>query len=227
MANSMETFEDMTALVQKQIPQMEIRFKNESRLMKVLGVLLWVFNPKFMTDYVTTLYPHVYYPSREFLEKDPWVSTKILAHEFVHLWDRKRDGPWFSVSYLLPQLFTTIPVLALVVVAFFSFPYKMWVMVGLGVLALACLAPWPSIGRTTIELRGYTVSLGVNYWRYGNLTQRNKDWIALQFTGWPYYKMWPFKKGMARKMDDIEQQLLKNHLDWPFSEIKRFVTTHK
>lgn len=227
MADNLETFDAMVSLVRKQIPNMEIRYKTDSTLMKVLGVLMWLFNRHFMTRYVTTLYPHVYFPSREFVEEHPWRATKILAHEFVHLWDRKRVGPWFSFRYALPQLLFVVPLLTLIVCSFITIPHKTLWLILLGSQTVMFLLPWPSTGRRNIEIRGYAMSLGVNYWAYGGLTQHSKDWVASQFTGWAYYKMWPFKGDTKKIVDAIEEKLIANHLDWPFSEVKRFVAKYK
>ena len=169
--------------VKKQIPKFEIRSKKESRLMKLLSVVLF-FNPRFMTNYYTTMYPRIYVPSL------PWnpnkVSSRIstLAHEYVHLSDRKRMGLAFSALYLSPQIFTLL--------AFGAF-WNLWFL-----LALLFLLPLPSPGRAWLEFRGYRMTAAVHYWLHGQRV--NTMWIERQFTSSSYYWMFPFKKFLSKRI---------------------------
>ena len=47
--------------VQSRVSGFEVISKKESRIMKLLSVILF-FNKRFMTGYITTLYPRVYVP---------------------------------------------------------------------------------------------------------------------------------------------------------------------
>jgi hypothetical protein len=104
------TLDSFEAELRHANPSFEVRFKDESWLQRVLGFLLYPFNPKFLTDYTTTYGSHVYFPSRAYYVKDPERSVTILAHEFVHIYDSERDA-LFRVKYMLPQGFVLLPLI--------------------------------------------------------------------------------------------------------------------
>lgn len=110
-----KTLEAFEAEARKHVPNFQVRFKDESKLMAALGVLAAPFNPRFMADYVTTWGDTVFFPSRKHYEGNPARSFKILAHEFVHLWDA-RDHRSFKLSYVMPQALV-VPLLAALAVA--------------------------------------------------------------------------------------------------------------
>jgi len=91
--------------IRQEIPGFRVQFKDESLTMKVLGFLAYPFNPTFMDDYITTWGTGVYFPSREYYLERPEVAMSVLWHEYVHLWDQKRWGLLFKVSYIMPQVF--------------------------------------------------------------------------------------------------------------------------
>src|ERR1041384_6490864 len=97
-------------------PDFQVRFKDESRLQRFLGFILYPLNPNFLSTYTTTLGSHVYFPSREYYVKDPERSLTILAHEFVHIYDSERDT-LFRLKYLLPQAFILLPLMLYAVLA--------------------------------------------------------------------------------------------------------------
>ena len=119
----------------------------------------------------------------------PWdkqpVESRIatLAHEYVHLKDRKRLGWLFNILYLSPQIFALLAIGAI---------WNSWWL-----LSLLFLLPWPSPGRAWLEARAYKVTI-VLHW---HLTKREISpfWIREQFTGTNYYWMWPFKKDVERR----------------------------
>lgn len=126
----------LQGIVSHDIPGFEVRFKDRSTLMKVLGFLAYPFNPDFMTKYITTWGTKVYFPTEEFFRSDPARSFRILAHEYVHLWDAK-NHPLFKLSYMFPQVLVLIP---LVLYVLFTWPHT-WIVVlpFLGYL-LGCLS---------------------------------------------------------------------------------------
>lgn len=138
------------AEVKQAIPGVEVRFKNGSAFMKVLGFLIYPFNPRFMDRYKTTIGKVVYFPSSEDYQGNPESSFQVLAHEFVHIWDRQQEGVWFSLSYLFPQILAVIPLLVFGVLAW---PYS-WL------LALP-LAGWV-LGSSTAKLFAGKPSLELN-----------------------------------------------------------------
>lgn len=200
MINDKEMFEAVQDRIASQIPGFSVEYKTESLVSKIIGVLVWPFNREYMTSYTTTRYPHVFFPSREFVEGNYRRAWKILCHEYVHLVDRLAKGVWFDISYLSMQLWAVFSLSALSAI---------WVgPIGLlGLTALIFALPWPSPGRREAELRGYTMSMAVNHWRYGDVHDTTKDWMVQHFTGSDYYFMWPFKNDMRRRLYDAEFRL--------------------
>ena len=125
------------------------------------------------------------------------MALRILAHETVHMLDAKKYSPLgFSILYLMPQIFT---------LGIFSFPYLgYWAL-----FFLFFLLPIPSPTRFYFETRGYVIN-----W----VTQANQntssDLYVKYFTGWVYYKMYPFKGAVKHKLqfwrDKIRQKEDKN-----------------
>jgi hypothetical protein len=176
-------YEKLLNYVKSQISGFEIKSKKESRLMNLLSVVLF-FNKRFLTSYVTTLYPCVYVPSLPWNPYRPLSRTITLAHEYVHLYDRQRLGWLFNILYLSPQIF------ALLALGAFWNPW--WL------LALLFLLPLPSPGRAWLEFRGYRMTAAVQWWLARE--EINTVWIENQFTGPAYYWMFPFKKFMERRI---------------------------
>ncbi len=100
----------------------------------------------------------------------------------------------FNIGYASPQMWAVLALSALS--AIWVGPWGL-----LGLIPLLCLLPLPSPGRRNAELRGYLMSMAVNYWRYGNVRESTKEWIVSQFTGSGYYFMWPFGKDMLARVD--------------------------
>jgi len=192
----MHEFLIVKSFVREHIPGFEVRYKNESWVSKIIAILIWVFNREYMKSYTTTRYPCVYFPSKKFVNDNPRLATKILLHEFVHLWDRKNQGVMFTLRYLSLQ-WMAIPNILFATIWVFVVQYPewaRWTFAGLGWgVGVLCLLPWPSKGRAKAEIRGYSMNMAVNYWRYGVVRQKTKDWIIEKFTGWEYYRMWPWE----------------------------------
>ena len=165
----------------------EIAYKDESKFMQLLGKLLF-FNKRFMTSYTTTISDTVYFPSRDSVKQNRDTAALVLGHELQHVNDaHKMTFPIFALMYLSPQIFALLAILAI----WFS---PLWL------LALVCLLPIPSPGRTVLELHGYAVSTV--------LIRRWCSWRAdcvSQFTTSAYYWMWPFSSPLINffsKWDD-------------------------
>lgn len=216
-------FNDAVKLVEKHIPGFEVRYKSEHWSSKIIACLVWIFNRDYMMTYTTTRYPHVYFPNREFVAAYPNRAVKILAHEFVHLWDRKNYGVWFSISYLLPQLIALVFIILGISVAFFK-PWWCALLCALPAFILA--SPLPAVYRMKAELRGYSMSMAINFWRYNTISQSTIDWIANEFTGWSYYRMWPYKEDIDKRLEALAEDIKNEQFDGPFLEFKRFVDEH-
>jgi hypothetical protein len=168
-------------------PDIQIKYKNESTFMKILGKIMF-FNPGFMTQYTTTLGATVYFPNRQFVELAPVTSAVVFLHELTHIYDEKRlTAPLYTTIYSLPQ---TLFLLAAPIL-FFLVGWKF------ALLSLLFLLPIPAYFRKNLEERAYTMQLYVlnqlnvkyNY----NIDLENKvaD-FASQFKTSAYYWMWPF-----------------------------------
>lgn len=204
-ATPKDIYEALVALIATKVPGFQVLFKNESRWQRFLGALVWVFNRKYMTNYTTTLYPRVYFPNREFVENDTTHAWKVLAHEYVHLLDTKASPLGFRVRYLMPQF------LALLALGAFGAFWTPWAWFSL--IALVALAPWPSAGRTALELRGYAMSMAVDFWpRRIPASTQTKTWVAKHFTGWDYYRMCGNNEKILGKIDEVCKQLESDEL---------------
>ena len=175
------------------IPNFEIVSKTTSFLMKILSVLLF-FNRSFMTSYISVIYPRMYVPKLPWKENDHYSAILVLAHEWVHLSDRKRFGLLFDIGYLFPQCLAFLSLLA-------PFLSVWWL------LCLLFLLPIPSPTRAWLEFRGYSMTMACKWWLTGN--EINYYWIERQFVGQWYYFMWPFK-GIVRKMFEKQMEKIKN-----------------
>lgn len=183
----------------KLIPRFRVRFKEESWTQKILSWILF-FNKGYMTRFTTTLYPTVWFPKRAEVEANPDWASRVLMHELVHLWDRKRRGYFvFNVAYLFPQIFALGALGALGAI------FALWHLWFLGFLIF--LLPWPSVGRTQIEVRGFTMNLALPYWRTGSLSPTKKAEIIPNFTGWNYYRMCPSQETIERKLTLVEESI--------------------
>ena len=203
--------DELAILIAAQIPGFEIRYKTDYKLQKLIGFIFkWILpiNRKYMTSYTTTLYPHVYFPNRERVEANPWHYFKVLAHEFVHLYDAKREGSFrFSFKYLAHHSVTVTVLAALTVAGAVMHVSPWWYF-----FWAASLLPLPAPWRTGYEMRGYAMGLLVDLWRYGEIRQETRDWIADKFTGPDYGWMWPFKANIMRRIERVEDKVYPNNV---------------
>jgi len=178
--------ERLEQFIKSQIPGFQIEDKRKSPIMRLLTKLLF-FNKNFLTNYVTTIYPKVYVPEIPWKEDDPISATATLAHEYVHLKDRKRMGFLFNFLYLFPQNLVFFSLLGI---------FNPW-----WYLCLLCALPIPSPTRAWLEYRGYRMTLFV-YEHYGAIMVFDDfiDWIAEHFTNSSYYWMFPAKSFIKSKL---------------------------
>lgn len=209
----MPSLDQAVRVVRDHIPGFGIRYKDESWSSKVIAVLVWIFNRRYLTAYTTTRYPRVYFPSRAWVKKNPRVATKVLLHEFVHLWDRKQERIWHVFGYGFPQILFLFFLPVFIVALCIPGPALKWWVTGIaGGLALLSLVPWPAWFRRRAELRGYTMNMAINVWRYGSVVPGTVLWISKHFTGWEYYRMcWrkgPIRKSILRIADVLVENRL-------------------
>jgi hypothetical protein len=189
-------------------PTYKIVPKNTSTLHKTIG---WIFskigNKDYMTNYGTTIHQITAFP-------DAWLTGnelyiwQIALHEIQHAQDaQKVSNIVFDVGYLLPQLIGILGVLySITILPILLLGGPLWPLWGL--MSLLFLAPVPAFGRAYIEIRGYTVSIAVDYWS-GTLGDESDylDWIVSHFSDFSYYRMWPFKKWVRSYFSQKLQEL--------------------
>jgi hypothetical protein len=170
----------------------DIVYKDESRFMKTLAIFATLFNPKFMTDYTTTVGTTIYVPRGDFSEyQNDYVE--IFAHELMHMRENKQQGSvLYFLRYFFPQILFPLALLSIGAI------WNLWFLLAL--LFLLFLLPLPSPGRRDIELNGYTMSLAVRYWTGSQLDETDFTRIERYFTGSAYYFMWPFAGGIGRDL---------------------------
>ena len=193
-------FEDLKEFAEKEYPGFEIKVKEESSLMKAANVVLKLFNPDFMTGYVTTIGKTIYMPRKRF-DDYPW---ETLAHELVHIDDSERawgGSKFWGFLYLCPQILAVLVLLAPIGALLFG-SCAWWLL-----LFVLCAAPFPAWWRAKAEMRGYSMSLAARYWFEGDVDKPYKDHVLSKFTGWDYFKMWPFKKAVQSWIDDVVSKL--------------------
>jgi UPF0716 family protein affecting phage T7 exclusion len=188
----------MMDLCRADIPGFRLAYKDGSPFMRFLGRILF-FAPGFMTDYTTTIGTTVYFPSYASVQADRDSAAETLAHEYVHLWDHKRLGIRFQLSYLYPQIFAAGSLLA-----FLAF---LWPGFLATLAALVFLCPIPSEPRTRHEMRGYAMTIAIEHWRRGHVGSGFLDWIQGFFTGWSYYRMEPDAEIVHTRLDEIVEGL--------------------
>lgn len=128
-------------------------------------------------------------------------SCYILAHEFVHMWDRKELGSvFFYQKYFSPQWYGLI----WLIFSFLFFPFNVLCGVCCLVASIVSFFPWPSKERTNLELRGYGMSIAMEKWIYEKCPDQTEEYLIAVFGGWMYYKMWPFSSDLQIKIGNLE-----------------------
>jgi hypothetical protein len=205
------------------IPGFEVRWKDKGKgsgWQKFIGKIM-VFNRGYMKNFISTFYPYVYWPDEKGYRDNPRGSFKVLAHEYVHLWDASLDGKkqtkgWFSFSYIMPHWVVLLSLFALLSIWFSNW----WLM---SLVALVCALPLPAYWRMKWEYRGYTMSMAVNAWKHGDVKDSTIDRLVSHFTSGEYYFMWPFKRAMKRRLEGAVQKIHSGDvMTWgdPFKHVK-------
>jgi len=160
--------------------------KKTSRFMKAIAAILF-FNKSFLTGYITTIGTTIYWPDVERLETGG-SGFSTLFHEIQHAADFKKHPVFFVTSYLAPQIFTLFSLLAILSIWLGGW-WALWL------LALLCILPLPSIGRTIWETRGSSCGMSLRAWGVIKSTSEAEqdDFFIKRFTGPDYYFMCPFK----------------------------------
>lgn len=203
IGDSMALFTDIVSRSQLHFPELTVKYKNESLLMKILARILF-FNKNFM-NITTTLGSTIYFPSSTKVKLSPVSNTVILLHEVSHIYEgKKKNSLLYKFLYLFPQILflLSIPILVL-------FGWK------LAILCLCFLLPIPAYFRMKEERQAYVISLYVmnrlnNIYNFNIDLNPHKDLFIKEFSNSNYYFMWPLP-GIKKSFDDAVEEIKSNH----------------
>jgi len=183
---------ELIAKAQTYFPKLQIKYKDQSTFMKIIGKLMF-FNPTFMTHFVTTIGDTVYLPNEDYLKNNTEAFCDVFIHECTHMYDEKRLGFPYNVLYAFPQMLF-LPMFLLL----FVLSWKLVVP-----LALLMLAPLPAPFRAYFEKRAYFVQMYAGYKLY-NVDPAES---GLRYTTWfkdgSYYFMWPIEQDTAWQQEAL------------------------
>ncbi len=94
----MDRLDRMIALVRRHVPDLRLRDKRQSGIMRALARAVRPWNPHFQTHYTTVIGATIYLPDSP-LSRDALAAT--LAHELIHQLDQQRWGWRFYLGYAL------------------------------------------------------------------------------------------------------------------------------
>lgn len=96
------SFSDLTQAAQQHFPKLQIKYKDQSLLMKLLSLLLF-FDKGFLTEYTTVVGNTIYLPSCHFVRVRPISAAVLFLHELTHLYNGKKKA-YLSSLYVIWKL---------------------------------------------------------------------------------------------------------------------------
>jgi len=206
--------------LEQDIPGFKVTFKDESRFHKLLGFLTRPFNPLYMTSYISTIGMSVAFPNKEHYEKHPRSSLNVLAHESIHLRDSIKHGKWgYERTYLSPQVYGLIPLLAYAVWAGMFFWIPLLPIVG---YLLAC---WAANRSRALMVAMLAVALIVPLVLAFFLT----GWKALVLVaGLAFFAPWPSRGRTKWELRGYTTNIAMRHwMKWTLNEeFMSYLTKH-
>mgnify|MGYP006401005175 CR=1 FL=1 len=198
---------ELLELINEQAPHFALRRKSDSFFIKALNFVFF-FKKRFSRYQATTVYPVIYVP--EFwgkYKKYKNAELEILAHEYIHIYDRKRLGWLYNILYLSPQIFSLFALGAF---------WNVWFS-----LFLLFLLPWPSPGRAWLEFRAYRANIAYQYWT--NNKKYDMMILVSQFVGPNHYYMMPLKKVLEKWFNREYKKIRNNKLSLELAAVKKAV----
>jgi hypothetical protein len=126
----------------------------------------------------------------------------VLWHEGRHaLQAKKYTRLVMGFLYLFPL--SLIPIFGLLSIL------SLWFLIPTAL----CFLPWPAYWRMKMEVEGYSISMRCDYYEGKALTDDRLEVYSKYFTGWDYYKMWPFKKDIIRRLVLQRNRIVSNQFD--------------
>lgn len=167
----------LTDNMRQEFPTFSVAMKRDSRLMKIISVVLTVVTlgsmRTFMTDFITTIGNTVYVPD-DWYQGDDVPRMIVLRHERVHMRQKKQYGMvLFSLMYLLFPLPGGL--------AYFRTKFER--------------EAYAETIRATVEL----FSDG----KYMVRATSYRAFMLSQFDGPAYFWMWPFHASNGRWYDSV------------------------
>ncbi len=158
------TLELFETELRREVPDFQVKFKDESWIQKLIGTLIYPINPMYLTGYVTTFGSTVYFSSKADYLSNPESSLSTLAHEFVHITDSKKDS-YFRLKYLFPQVFVLVPLLVYGLLAW----SHAWLLVlpVLGYVAGAVLCRKSRVAFLVAVTLGVLSTVALGWWLTG------------------------------------------------------------
>jgi hypothetical protein len=175
--------------IKERFPTYERKVKEDSAFMRFLGKVSF-FNKRFLSGYITTMGNTIYVP-RDRNTPGIW---RVVAHEWIHLEQNKRQGFMHGVLYMVPQVLAFLSLLSILAIWLSNW----WLLC---LLFLLCLAPIPAPWRMSKEFEAYTMSMAVSHWERTDTDYYLQN-IAKNFYGPSYYFMWPFKDSITAKLKE-------------------------
>lgn len=186
--------EGAVAVIRKFVPEFNIKNKIDSKLHHAIACLMrFTGNDEYMMRFWTTIGYTAWKPN-----SDQYNYPTVVFHEGRHaLQSKKLTRPLMGFLYLAPQILTPFLCLALGMIEWYLFP-----------IGLLLLAPIPAYFRMLLELDAYAVSMAVDYWRSGFISEKYVDWYIMYFTGPQYYIMWPFKNDLRKRFLKKREEII-------------------
>jgi hypothetical protein len=182
--------DELQQIIKQRVPGFQIKFKNESPLMKFISKILF-FKKDFMS--CTTAWGNtIYLSDRKIFEANPDAYVSTFCHEFVHMLDEQENPVLYKLKYIFPQILSLLSL-----GAFFAL-LNPWFLMFL--LCLLFLLPIPST-RSGIELRGYGMSIKCSLWAGNIISNERIEQIIDQFSSSAYYFMCPFRLYVRKRLD--------------------------
>jgi hypothetical protein len=187
-------------------PDFKIRNKGEpDAFYRIISKVVGLFNKNMDTGYITVINGTCWFPASFFSPDgkeftcEPNHAIKILAHETVHEYDRKRLGTVpFTLIYLFPQVLAVLSLLA--VLALWN-PH--WLLC---LFFLLFLTPIPAPGRAWLEVRGYKTNMSLGRLKGWDPNLLSFQIVRNNFMSGNYYFMMPFFGWTAKRLLDFTHE---------------------
>jgi hypothetical protein len=205
LASAQAVYDDLVKTAQRFAPRFKVISKDDSWLHRSIGF----FSKLYKTEYWTTIGSTVAHP----VGFNPAIGWKTIPHEGRHAVQAKKvSEPIFLFAYLLGHFaWAIIGLLLLLTVSIPLWATVNWWsgLIPLSVFLLVSPIPFAYF-RYRWEKEAYTLSIAMEYWTTGHVTDIFLERMADQFVKWFYGWMWPFGRSSMRKKLKQARELVKS-----------------